>query len=367
MSSRLRFCGILVLWIGCGSSEGTAAPAPLPRKPAIEVVFCLDTTGSMTGLLEGAKSKIWAICNQLLIGRPMPYLRVGLIAFRDRGDDYVTRVYDLRDDLDEVYADIRTFAANQGGDTPESVNQALDDAVNKMSWSKDRETIRIVFLVGDAPPHMDYPDDVKYPVTCQRAQEKGILINAIQCGNDAECTRYWKDIAALSGGSYAAIPQNGGVREISTPFDAQLSKVYADLLRSTLLFGDSRKRETDRKKLEAVQALPVITAADRAGYLAKLGKIASYDLLDAIRAGKVRLEDLAVEELPEVLHKLTAKERAVYLTRVAEQRGKLLQTVAELDRERSAYLNKELQRNRDSFDARVLEMLRRQIARQVRY
>jgi len=218
-----------------------AAPAPPPRKPAVEVVFCLDTTGSMSGLIEGAKLKIWSICNQILYGRPMPNLKVGLVAFRDKGDEYVTKVFDLREDLDEVYADVRTFAANGGGDTPEAVNQALDDAVNKINWSADRKTLKFIFLVGDAPPHMDYTDDVKYPVTCQRAVEKGITINAIQCGTDAECTKYWKDISTKAAGSYAAIPQGGGAQRVSTEFDRRLGEINTELARSTLIFGDTRK------------------------------------------------------------------------------------------------------------------------------
>ena len=81
----------------------SAAPVPnkLP-KPKVEVVFCLDTTGSMTGLIDGAKAKIWAICNQIASGKPIPDLKVGLVAYRDRGDDYVTRVFDLSDDLDAI-------------------------------------------------------------------------------------------------------------------------------------------------------------------------------------------------------------------------------------------------------------------------
>src|SRR5262245_49689034 len=100
-----------------------------PAKPQVEVVFCLDTTGSMSGLIEGAKAKIWSISNQIASGTPSPDLKVGLVAFRDKGDDYITQVTDLSADLDAVYAKIKTFAAAGGGDTPESVNQALDDAV----------------------------------------------------------------------------------------------------------------------------------------------------------------------------------------------------------------------------------------------
>src|SRR5213079_651243 len=105
-----------------------------------------------------------------------------------RGDAYITKVFDLSDDLDAIHGHLKGFQAQGGGDGPESVNQALHDAVDKITWDGDKSTLRIIFLVGDAPPHMDYKDDVKYPDTCKKAVELGILINTVQCGNDFECT-----------------------------------------------------------------------------------------------------------------------------------------------------------------------------------
>lgn len=344
-----------------------AAPAPVPRKPTVEVVFCLDTTGSMAGLIDGAKLKIWSLCNQILNGRPMPNLRVGLVGFRDKGDDYVTKVYDLRDDLDEVYGDLQTFSANGGGDTPEHVNQALDEAVTKMNWSQDRKALKIIFLVGDAPPHMDYNDDIKYPISCAKAVDRGILINCIQCGNDADCTRYWKDICEKGNGNYVAIPQAGGVKGISTPFDKRLGEINGQLTRSTIVYGDSRKREADTRKVQSALALPAEVAADRAGYLAKEGKVARYDLLDMIRGGKIRLETVRNEELSPELQKMSLKERQEHLNRIGEMRMKLLREAHELDRQRSATITREMEKNKDSFDGQVLDMLRKQANRRIRY
>ncbi len=108
---------------------------------------------------------------------------MGLVAYRDKGDEYITKVIDLTDDLDAIHGHLKKFVASGGGDEPEHVNQALHDAVHKIKWSTDKKTLRIIFLVGDAPPHMDYNDDVKYPETCKKAVEKGIIINTIQCGN----------------------------------------------------------------------------------------------------------------------------------------------------------------------------------------
>src|SRR5437588_10782500 len=86
-------------------------PKKSAERPQVEVVFCLDTTGSMGGLIDAAKQKIWAICNQIAAGKPTPHLRVGLVAYRDRGDDYVTKVHDLTDDLDAVYTHLMAFKA----------------------------------------------------------------------------------------------------------------------------------------------------------------------------------------------------------------------------------------------------------------
>ena len=86
------------------------------KKPAVEVVFCLDTTGSMGGLIEGAKQKIWSICNQIASGKPTPDLKVGLVAFRDRGDAYITKVFDLSNDLDAIHGHLKGFQAQGGGE-----------------------------------------------------------------------------------------------------------------------------------------------------------------------------------------------------------------------------------------------------------
>ncbi len=104
------------------------------RPPRIDVVFALDTTGSMGGLIDAAKEKIWSIAGTMASAQPAPEIRMGLIAYRDRGDAYVTRVLDLSQDLDSMYAALMDFKAAGGGDGPESVNEALHDAVNRISW-----------------------------------------------------------------------------------------------------------------------------------------------------------------------------------------------------------------------------------------
>ncbi len=139
----------------------------------VQAVFVLDTTGSMSGLIDTAKQKIWSIASSMAQAQPAPEIEIGLVGYRDRGDAYVTQVIDLSEDLDTVYARLMDFQADGGGDTPEDVNTALDHAINRISWSNDPDTYQVVFLVGDAPPHMDYADVPKYPETLRAAEQRG--------------------------------------------------------------------------------------------------------------------------------------------------------------------------------------------------
>jgi hypothetical protein len=108
---------------------------------------------------------------------------MGLVAYRDIGDDYVTRTFDLTTDIRDLYANLLELKAHGGGDWPESVNEALDVAVNRLHWTPTGDTRRIVFLVGDAPPHMDYAQDTKYPTTLAVARQKDIIVNAVLAGD----------------------------------------------------------------------------------------------------------------------------------------------------------------------------------------
>ena len=187
--------------VALASSSEAPPQKPTKAKPQIEVCFVLDTTGSMTGLIEGAKQKIWSIANEMVSAKPTPEIRIGLVAYRDRGDEYVTKDFDLTNDIDSIYAQLQLFHAAGGGDTPESVNEALDDAVSKMSWSTSKDVLKIIFLVGDAPPHMDYADGPKYPQVCKEAMKWDLIINTVQCGTLGETTPIWKEIAEMSEGT----------------------------------------------------------------------------------------------------------------------------------------------------------------------
>ena len=149
-------------------AHGISAAAGSCGAPAVEVAFVLDSTGSMGGLIEGAKQKIWSIANSIIAaeadarGEDRPRRLPG--PGRRVRDEAVRPHRRHRRRLREPAVDSPPTAA---GTTTESVNQALHEAVTGLSWSADRNVLKIIFLVGDYPPHMDYANDVKYPVTCR--------------------------------------------------------------------------------------------------------------------------------------------------------------------------------------------------------
>lgn len=345
------------------------AAAQQAAPPRVEVVFVLDTTGSMGGLIDAAKQKIWSISNQIAIGKPTPQLKVGLVAFRDRGDDYITKVFDLTEDLDAVHTNLMSFKAAGGGDFPESVNQALHEAVTKITWSKDKNTLRLIFLVGDAPPHMDYPDDVKYPVTCALAVKNEIIINTVQCGKHPETKKYWLDICKKAEGRYVQIDDDGGpVIVHETPYDKDLAKINEELTKATLVFGTEKQQMAGKAQQAANLTLTPAVAADRAAYYGNAAKGASYDLLENVKSGKVKLETLKKEQLPEELRGLTLVEQKAFLAKLDKIQQDLNAKARELDKKRSEFIAKKQKEDAkakmgDSFDGQVLQLLELQAGR----
>ena len=195
-------------------------------KPTIELVFVIDTTGSMGGLIEGAKQKVWGIVNEVMKSPSKPEVRMGLVAYRDHGDAYVTQVTPVTRDLDRIYNTLMAYKAEGGGDGPEDVRQALADGVHKVGWSSRSPNIaQILFLVGDAPPHDDYVNEPDTVASASEAVKAGILVNTIQCGSMEGTDVAWNRICRAGEGQYFAIAQDGGVVAISTPFDADLSQL----------------------------------------------------------------------------------------------------------------------------------------------
>jgi len=340
------------------------------QNPKVDVVFVLDTTGSMSGLIQTAKEKIWSIATTMASAQPTPEIRIGLVAYRDRGDQYVTKVVDLSDDLDSVYATLMDFEAGGGGDSPESVNKALYDAVHQMSWSEGEHAYQAVFLVGDAPPHMDY-NEVRYPAIVAAANEKGIVINTIQCGDIPTTVPAWTQIASLGQGSFFQVEQAGGAVAFTSPFDAKIAELSAKLDDTRLYYGSEEEKERMLNKVAATDKLEVTASVEsrarRGVFNAAVGGRANLlgenELVDAVASGAVELDDLETADLPAALKPMAPAEQSAYVARLADERADLKRQIQALSVDRDGYIAKKVDEAggmKDSLDQKLYEAVKEQ-------
>ena len=350
-----------------GGNTTTAAV----QSHQIEVVFILDTTSSMSGLIQAAKEKIWSIATTMASAEQAPDIRMGLVAFRDRGDTYVTRVFDLSQDLDSMYASLMDLKAQGGGDGPESVNQALYDAINRISWSESDNVYKVAFLIGDAPPHMDYNNDVKFPVTLEMAKRKGIVVNAIQSGKNTHTAPVWQNIAQLGYGEYFQVENSGNAVAVVTPYDKKLAELAASLEDTRLYFGDRETRERQEKKNEATRKIQQMSSeaalARRATFNATASGESNFlgesELVDAISSGRVELDDIDRDDMPASLKAYAPVEQMAVITRMAEQRMEIKRDIQQMSESRNAYIVEQVGKRgdvKDSLDEKIYSAVRKQ-------
>ncbi len=370
---------IATAWAFNRTEEPTIAPVS-SEKPGqtMEMVFVLDTTGSMGGLLTGAKERIWGIVNEVMQTSSLSSVKVGLVAYRDRGDQYITQVLPLTEDLDKVYSTLMDYEANGGGDEPENVRRALAEGVAKAGWSQSSpHHAQILFLVGDAPPH-DYADEADPLTTADLAVKQGIIVNTIQCGSSATTKQVWEAIARRGQGQYFLIPQNGGVQTISTPYDEQLSQLGSRLGGTFLAYGGGAGAEGEsfraaRKDVVAKVEMTVATrsaptaAAERSVNKALNSKAYINDLLQDIENGSIKLESVKTEDLPSELQKLSAAERTKEIQKRLAERSEIRKQILALSKQRTEYIAAEQKKRtggaQNGFDMAVSAALREQLAK----
>lgn len=373
--------GVATAWV-FNRSDPTINPVTTTTSSnaTLEMVFVLDTTGSMGGLLEGAKQRIWGIVNEVMQSSSHPSVKIGLVAFRDRGDQYVTDVVPITDDLDKIYTTLMSYEAAGGGDTEENVRRALFDAVEQAGWStQSRNLAKVIFLVGDAPPHNDYRNERDTLDSARIAAERGMVVNTIQCGAAVDTQVAWQAIAQYGQGRYFAIPQNGGVvQTIATPYDDQLSELGAKLGSTYVPYGGGAgeagiafrtdaKAKADATEGRVASEAPLPAQAERSVNKALNSRAYVGDLLQDIENGSKDIDSVKAEDLPEELQKLSAAERAKEVEKRLAERSKIRGLILSLSKQRVDFIATEQKKRsgvtKNGFDAAVSAALQEQLAK----
>jgi hypothetical protein len=343
--------------------------------PQIEIVFCLDATSSMSGLIQTAKEKIWDIVTSLTQASPAPEIKLGMVFYRDRGDAFVTKTYPLTKDIDGTYSELLRIQAEGGGDAPESVNQALHEAVTQMNWSSRQNVYQTIFLVGDCPPHMDYANDNGYPATCRKAKESHIRINTLKLGTGCQdAIAHFEAIAEATGGEYLQLDQQAKDVVIATPFDDSINVYSYNIDHSKIYYGTASEQTEmitrQAKSLAFYKEASVSSNSDRASFnMSGSGADNWYgrqELINDLNTGKVKLEAIAPSSLPKALQELDKEALKAEIQKTVAKRDGDIANMKRLLLAREVFLQqaKKAAGKEDSFSGKVFKIIKKQAATQ---
>ena len=326
------------------------------KKPKMQVVFALDATGSMSGLINAAKDKIWSIVSSLTQTQTTPDIEVGLIFYRDRGDEFITKRIQLTDSMDMVYGELMHIEAKGGGDSPESVNQGLNEAVELFNWDKDTTTYKAVFLVGDFEPHMNYKNDVPYFVTCKIARSRDIVLNTILMGTNKVAEKIWKEIAVCNDGAYVNVNMNVNDIAVYTPYDSTIAVISDQLDDLRYYYGKAEVKNTGKGYKEKGKQMTRVSKdgvkAQRAEYntyyFKNKSSLKQNELLSDLASNNVKLDSLKQSELPDEFKNVSKDSLVIIIKQKTELRDSLQKVLHTEIEKRNNYVETELAKRNKS-------------------
>ncbi len=321
-------------------------PMAAPRLSAqsegapIDVAIALDVSGTMRGLIDTTRVKLWEIVNDLAEAEPTPQLRVALITFGNqrgsRNTGWVRLETDLTEDLDLV-SERLSLLKGRGAD--ELVGRVLKTALEGLSWSEDPQGLKLLFIAGNESADQD--PDFSFRELSRQAGDQGIFVSAVYCGTASEVeAESWKELAELAEGGFATIDHRTRVSIVATPIDRQLSEM-GDLLNETFIAvgkqGAAAKRARARQDKNA-RSLGLPVAATRAQTKASLLYSSQSDLLARYRRRDFDPSQAETSELPRQLRGMTPDELILYLDEMLILQDEIRSRIAELGAERRRFV-----------------------------
>jgi uncharacterized small protein (DUF1192 family) len=334
-------------------------------QPIIQLALLLDTSNSMDGLINQAKSQLWKIVAQTAKERRngrMPILEVALYEY---GNDslsilsgYVRQVVPFTTDLD--YLSQKLFELDTNGGS-EYCGKVMISAARQLDWSRDDQALKLMFIAGNEPFDQGPVDYVR---AAESVMGRDIKVNTIFCG-DYEEGRYsnWAHGAQITGGSYMNINSDYEQAYIYTPYDDRISQLNMSLNETYLGYGaqGEMKKEVQKTQDENAKGLNMGSLLDRAAVKSsKSYSNSEWDLVDAYAEGAVELEDMPAEALPAPMVAMDNEERRAYVVEKQEERLAIQEEIARLSEERETYLAEQTAAEPDesTLDSAMLNAIR---------
>jgi len=347
-----------------------AATTPPPaKKPVIQMAILLDTSSSMDGLIDQARTQLWKVVNEFATSKrdgKAPDLQVALYEYGNDGlpseGGWIRKILPFTTDLDKLSEEL--FALKTNGGT-EHCGQVIGKAVKELAWSASNDDLKVIFIAGNEPFTQGAVD---FKASCKAAITKGIVVNTVFCGEKQEgIDTQWKEGAELADGHYMNIDQNLRPPEIAAPQDAEITRLGTELNKTYLAFGAVGKAGSARQEAQdsnALAAAPSVAVQRQVAKSQAQYSNSAWDLVDAKKDGTLDLDKVAVADLPPEMQKMTPAERKAYVDKKAQERAELQAKIQKLDEERKKFVADEMKKQANTgantLDAAVITAVRDQ-------
>lgn len=361
---------VLLLGLGCIESDAYAPPPPPTPEPppakSIKLGLLLDTSNSMDGLIDQAKSQLWKMVNELAKAKcdgADPEITIALYEYGNDNlsarEGYIRLVTPLTNDLDQISEDLFSLRTNGGS---EFCGHVIQSALNQLDWGGSDEDLKLLFIAGNEPFTQGA---VSYVKECQRAAEKGISINTIFCGNFNEgINTSWKHGADLTGGHYMSIEHNRQTVYIESPYDARIVELNSRLNKTYVPYGryGHAKKEKQMVQDDNASSYGAGNAVQRTlSKGSKVYKNSSWDMVDASDDAGFDMEEVEEAYLPEEMKDMTVEERTEYVETKKKERDAVKREIAQLNVKRTEYVNSQkIEQDEHSLDQAMLTAIRQQ-------
>lgn len=321
----------------------------------IQVALLLDTSNSMDGLIEQAKSRLWNIVNTLTTLKyagTTPDIEIALYEYGNDGlskeSNFIRQITPLTTDLDLISEKLFALRTNGGN---EYCGAVIQDATQKLQWGKEKQNMKLIYIAGNEGFNQG---DISYKETINEALKNDIYVNTIFCGSKQEgINLLWKDGADYGKGKFFNIDSNLSVQYVSTPFDDQISKCNLQINNTYIGYGskgisNKMNQMTQDKNAQSVSAA---NYAERAVSKSKSAyRNENWDLVDRVKQDPKAIKKINKEELPAELKQKTDDELEVIVTEKTKEREKIQKEIGELAKKRQQYIDAEAKKIKSQDD-----------------
>ncbi|WP_299226762.1 vWA domain-containing protein [uncultured Psychroserpens sp.] len=313
------------------------------NKQFIKVALLLDTSNSMDGLIDQAKSQLWDVVNELSYakcGNDKPSLQIALYEYGNDNlnseEGYIRQVIAFSSDLDEISKQLFSLTTNGGN---EYCGQVIQTSLNQLNWGNNQDDLKLIFIAGNEPFSQG---KINYKDAAKLAHSKDVTVNTIFCGDyNQGISTYWKDGADITHGDYIAINHNQATTYVATPFDDQILKLNQKLNNTYIAYGRLGKSKMHVQAEQDANAHGYSNENAVSRTVSKsshLYKNATWDLVDAESEENFRYEDLKDSDLPEELKGKSKSEIKAYVSNKRTERNSIQEEIQALNEKRRNFI-----------------------------